>query len=492
MAIGAGRLRIARQLLTECVLISLAGGSLGIVLSTLVLDTLSQRQFHPDLPLQFSLNADTRVFVFGFLVTLLTAALFGILPASRVWRSDPNQHLRGTGTLGPHRRLAGRDLILIAQVAMCCALVTASLVAMRGLVGVMRVRTGFRPEGVSVAGYDVGQAAYSEQQGRDFQRRALEAVLQLPGVQSAAYSDTVPLNTDQSATRVYAESTTDLRPKNGIPTQYYDVSPGYFATMGTTMLQGRDFTWMDAATSPSVAIVNETFARRVLGPGDWIGKRFRGLSRGDVEVVGVVEDGKYENLNEASRAALFVPISQDYSRNAMLLARSSRPGAEVAADMRRVLASIDATVPVYEVGSLSQLHRFVFLPISAATIALGTFGILAVLLAATGIYGVASYSVAQRTREIGIRVAIGAQRRSVVRLIFGRTAVLLGAGCAVGLLLSIMGAGVLSNVVLGTSVREPMVFVTSIAAMVLIAAASTFNPLRRALSVDPVQTLRQE
>jgi hypothetical protein len=263
--------------------------------------------------------------------------------------------------------------------------------------------------------------------------------------------------------------------------------------MGTRLIAGREFTELDTVGSPAVAIVNETFARRVLRPGEWIGQRYRlGRDGLPVEVLGVVEDGKYESLAEAPKAVVFEPILRRYSREAIIIARSSRPEAEVAADMRTALAQLDPRVPVYEVDSLAQLLYLAFLPPRLAVIALGAFGMLAVSLALTGIYGLAAYTVARRTREIAIRVAVGARPTNVVRLVFSRAAVLIMIGSFVGVLLGAIGSQALSGILVGVSTREPLIVSVAVLMMACVALGAVLGPLRRALRVDPAAALRQE
>ncbi|HXM44643.1 MAG TPA: ABC transporter permease [Bryobacteraceae bacterium] len=493
VSIGAGAGRIVRQLLTESLWIAMLGGAAGCALAVALLQLLSQWHAPLEFPVQFDVTPDWRVFLFACLAALATALLFGIGSARHAWKADPALHLKGTATPRSGRRWAARDILLPVQIALCCVLLTASLVAVRGLMRSFQTPLGFRPDGASVIGYDVGLAGYNEDQGRVFEQRALQAVAHLPGVESAAYSSSVPLSIDQSNTTVYSESTTDFRPKNAQAASFYKVAPGYFQTAGTRLAAGREFTPQDNPNSPRVAIVNQTFARSVTGAANAIGRRFRRGSGGPLfQIVAVVEDGKYETLTESPKPAVFFPILQDYSSTIVLMARSHRPEPELAAEMRDAIARLDSHLAVFGVGSLHQMLGLVYLPMHAAVVALGAFGVLALMLSITGIYGLAAYTVSRRVREIGIRVAIGARPAQVLRLIFARTGMLVAIGAAAGLALGIAGASVLASIVYQASSRDPLVIGAAVLAISCVGLAAAAGPARRALRIDPVQALRHE
>lgn len=264
--------------------------------------------------------------------------------------------------------------------------------------------------------------------------------------------------------------------------------------MQTRLLAGRDFTDQDKQEAPEVIVINETGARKLLGGGNWVGRHVSfGFKHRPVEVVGVVEDGKYETLTEDPKPVIFESILQEYNGGTrVLLARSSRAESDAAGEMRRALAVLDPHLPAYGVGSLTQMLGFAYLPAHAAVIALGAFGLLATMLAITGIYGVSAYTVSRRVREIGIRVAIGARPSAVLRTIFRRTGALVGAGCVAGLLLGAAGARVLSAVVYHATSRDPLVIAGVVLTMGLIGVGAVLGPARKALRVDPVQALRQD
>src|SRR5262249_24084538 len=278
-------------------------------------------------------------------------------------------------------------------------------------------------------------------QGRSFQRRALEVIEELPGVSSDAYSNSVPLSIDQSQSSVFREDLIHPRPADSVSAIYYQVSPNYFRTLGIELMAGRDFTWHDDAKSQRVAVVNLAFGNQVLHTDQPVGKRFRfGTAGALIEVIGVVEDGKYVSLTETPQPVSFQPILQSHNNTTTLIMKSSRPETQMVEQMRQAMTQLDAHLPLYGTGSLQQMLGLAFFPTRAAAIALSAFGLLAIMLAATGIHGLVSYAVARRVREIGIRMAVGAGRAQVIRLVLAKTLILIIAGAGVGLGLA-MAAG---------------------------------------------------
>jgi predicted permease len=493
LSIGASRARVVRQVLTETLVLSLGGGAAGYLLAVILSQTLSRLRAPLDFPVQFDVNPDWRVFLFALVVSVVASALFGSAPAWRASRTEATASLKGAPASWAPTRLAFRDVLVVLQVALCFVLVAASMVSLRGLQRSLKMSLGFEPRRVSIISVDLGLAGYSEEKGRFFQQHLLDEIKQLPGVRYAAYSNSVPLSIDQSTTSVFPEDREASRPSNATSANYYEVSPGYFNVMGTRLLGGRDFTHHDDASSPRVAIVNVAFAQRVMRTDDPIGKRFRnGLDGPLVEVVGVVEDGKYEGLTQAHAPALFWPILQQYNGTTTVEVRSSLPTAQIIDDMRQAVARLDAELPLYGTGSLDQMLGYAFFPTYAATIALSAFGLLAVMLAITGVHGLVSYAVAGRVHEIGIRIAIGARSPQIVRLVLGRTAVLIAIGSAIGLVLALAAGNIIASVVYQSSPSEPQVLGSVFAAIALLGVLSTWAPTRRALRIDPMVALRYE
>lgn len=494
LSIGASRGRVVRQVLTETLVLSAMGGATGYGLAAILAAALSRWHAPMDFPVQLDMVApDWRVFLFAFAVSLVAGILFGAAPAWHVSGTDANAALKGGQIKWRGRRLALRDVLVVVQVALCFVLVSGCMLSLRGLQLSMNMRLGFEPVGVSMVAFDLGLAGYSNEDGRNFQRRALAAVAQLPGVRSAAYSNSVPLSIDQSHTWIFTEGQAEVRPVDAGTAVVYEVSPGFFQTLGTRMLGGRDFVWQDDQNAPLVAVVNIAFGKQILQAENPIGKRFRQGPNGPlVEVVGVVEDGIFENPGESPEPALFFPSLQHYNTTTTLIVRSLLPETEVVREMRGAMARLDPDMPLYGTGSMEQMLGFAFLPARAAAIALSAFGLLAIMLAATGIYGLVSYAVARRVREIGIRIALGAQPRQVLRLVLGRTMLLLLAGCTAGILLALAAGQVLASIVYGVSPRDPAVMAAVWLTTILLGALSSWSPARRALRVDPMMALRHE
>jgi predicted permease len=492
LSIGAGRGRIVRQLLTETLLLAAAGGAAGLALAAGVARVLSVWRPPVTLPIEFDVAPDARVFIFALATATIAGLCFGLAPALAASRTDAQAALKNLDTIGPRRRWATRDVLVAAQVALCVVLVASCFLALRGLQSALTMPMGFRPAGITMVGFDLGLAGYSRERGEDFDARARAAVERLPGIQRAAFANTLPLYLDQSNTWVLPDDQPDQPIQQRATASRFEVSPGYFETMGTRLLQGRGIEAADTASTPLVAVVNETFASRVLRTTNAVGRRFRDGGHGWVEVVGVAEDGRYGSLSERPRAAIFEAMTQSYESSVMLVARSTLPTDVVVAGMRQAVASLDPSVALYDTQSLDQMLGVVLLPSRAAAIALGFFGGLALVLALTGLHGIVANAVARRRREIGIRVAIGAQPSAVLRVVLTRTMVLLGLGTAMGFGLVLLAGQVLASIVYQASPRDPVVLGAVAACLLIVGVVACWVPARRSLRISPVQALKAE
>jgi len=380
-------------------------------------------------------------------------------------------------------------VLLAGQIILCSILVTTSAVALENLRTALTMPLGFDRAGVSTTGFDLALAGYSPADGRQFQQRALERIAALPGVRAAAFANSLPLSIDQSTTTAYPEFG-DIRPSEAVSAHIYQVSPRYFEAVGTRFVSGRDFTAEDTRDRPAVAIVNQAFVRRAMRTDDPLGRRFRTGATRFVQVVGVVEDGKYEDLSDSPEPAIFEPAAQSYNSTTVLVARSSGPEADMARQMAAIVTDLDPRVPLFSQGSLSDAIAIAFLPAQIAGAALTSLGVLAVVLALVGVYALAAYSVSARFREIGIRVAIGARRRHVMRFALGRTVLLLAVGSAVGLLASVAAGQIMTAILYHASAREPAILFAATLSMSIVGLVASWIPARRALGVDPARTLR--
>jgi len=493
LALGASRSRILRQLLTEAVLISLAGGALGLCGSVALLRALIVWHPFPRFPLVVPVSPDAKVYGIALLLALASGLLFGIVPVRQVLRANPYQIVKaGSGeTIG--RRITVRDLLLAAQIAICAVLVTSSMVAVRGLARSLHSNFGFEPRDAMLAETDLNMSGYSGDQVPAMQRRMIEAVEAIPGVESVGLEARLPLTGGGFDAAIFTDQTTDLRPSNAAAhAMRFNISPGYFPAAGTVLLAGRAFSWHDDKDSPRVAVVNREFARKIFGSTrNAAGERFKLRDGTRVQVVGVIEDGKYMSLAEDPTPALFLPILQAPMSETTLVVRSKRDSQQLAAALQSALRGLDRGLPVFIETWNQQLDLALF-PSRVATASLGVLGVMGAMLAITGIFGMAAYSVSRRLRELGIRIALGAQRKEVLQAALGRALKLAAFGSAAGLLLGILASRVLASIVYQATPRDPLVLAGVVLVMSLLGLLATWIPAQRALSLDPVTLLREE
>jgi predicted permease len=494
LALGASRNRILRQLLTEAMLISLAGGAAGLWGSVALLRALSAWRPLPRLPISVPVVPDANVYVLALILALLSGFLFGIVPVRQVLRADPYQIVKaGQAATSVGRRINLRDLLLVSQIAICAVLVTSSLVALRGLVRSLHANFGFEPGHAMLAETDLNMAGYRGVGVTEMQKRMIDAVAAIPGVESAGIVGRPPLYGGGFAAAIYSSEATDLRPSKAMATAVrFNISPGYLHAAGTILLSGRAFSWHDDKDSPRVALTNREFAVRVFGStGSALGKRFKTRDGIRIQVVGIVEDGKYMNLTEDPEPALFLPILQAPMSETTLVVRSNRDKKQLAAALRTTLHGLDAGLPVLIETWDEQLDTALF-PSRVATVSLGVLGMMGAMLSVTGIFGMAAYSVSRRLRELGIRLALGAQRKEVLQAALGKAFKLLAFGSVAGLILGILATRVLASIVFQATPRDPLVLSGVVLAMLLLGLLATWIPAQRALSVDPLKLLREE
>lgn len=321
----------------------------------------------------------------------------------------------------------------------------------------------------------------------------IQAASEIPGVQAAGTIDSLPLGGGSSNWPVYREGTTDLRSSNSVMTPHsYGISPRYLQAARTTLVAGRDFTWDDGHKTPNVAIVNEFFARKMFGDvQSAIGRHFLGGDKSNYQIVGVVENGKYEMLTEDPSPAMFFPLAQAHEANTILIVRSDLPSPDIASALNRMFTGIDAGIPVTLRSWPDRLSLALFPP-RIATVALGVMGLLAAMLAITGVFGMATYSVSKRMRELGIRVALGAHRSQIMRAALGRPMLVLLSGSLAGLVLGVLASRLLAGLVYEATPRDPLVLIGAVLAMAFIGLVATWIPARRAITINPAHLLRQE
>jgi predicted permease len=495
LALGAGRLRILRQLFTEAVMISLIGGAAGLWASVLLLDWLSVWRPFPQYPIHMPVNPDEKVYAIAFLLSLASGLLFGAVPVRQVLRTDAYQVIKSgtTGTAG--RRLTARDILLGMQVAICALLVTSSIVAVRGLLRSLHSDFGFEPRNAMLVETDLDMAGYRGEAVPAMQKRLIDAMTAIPEVTAAALINIPPLHPSCcNDSTVFTDEATDLRPTMAVAHPVmFSISPEYLRAAGTPLLAGRDFTWHDDKNAPRVAVINREFARRIFGSVTNAMSRYYKLPDGKrILVVGIVEDGKYSpNLTDPLPPAMFLPLLQSPSTEAYVVVRSSGKPQQLAAAIRTKLRELDSGLPSFLQTWNQALDGALFVSRTAA-LSLCVLGVMGAMLAVTGIFGMAAYSVSKRLRELGIRMALGAQRKEVLQAALGRAVKLLAVGSAAGLLLGILASRVLAFIVYQASSRDPLVLAVVVLAMGLLGLLATWIPAQRALSVDPATLLREE
>jgi len=495
LALGSRRGLILRQMLTETILISVIGGTLGMAGAVGILRVLSVWQPIPDIPINVPVNPDAATYIVALILALGSGLFFGIMPVRQVMRADPWQVMRTGGAAGVAgiRRFTLRDILLVVQIAICAVLVTSSLVAVRGLVRSLHSNFGFEPKNAMLVEGELNMAGYTGDRATQMQRRMVDAAQAIPGIDAVGYIDHLPLGPSGGDSDVYSDSTTDFRPTNrAAEAQDYKVSPGYLKAAGTMLLAGRDLAFADDQKSPNVALVNRKFAVTLFGSVDKaIGGHFKFYGGKRAEVVGVVEDGKYQTLTEDQQPAMFFSFLQEQSGDAFLVARSSRDPAEIAGALERTMRGLDSSLP-FSVKTWSHEMGWALFAARVASVALGTLGLLGAMLAVTGIFGMASYSVTKRLRELGIRIALGARKQEVLRAALGRAFVLLSVGSVAGLVLGVLASKVLAYIVYQAAPRDPLVLGGVVLTMLVLGLIAAWIPAQRALAVNPVLLMRQE
>jgi len=494
VALGASRWRLVRQLLTEAMVLSLLGGAAGMVAAGLLLGALGQRGLpgygmhsaYSDL----AVYVDVRVYLVALILTLVSGLLFGMIPARQVWQGNPLQAMkRGPVDVTPRRRLALRDLLLGAQIVICTLLVIASLVAVRGMVRLLHAPLGFQPQGAMVAEMDP-----SEIEGDvpiEKTKAMIDALRSLPGVTAAGTLSKVPFTGGIRGIPVFPPGTTELTLNNSVLAPYrFTISPGYLEAAGTRLLRGRDVSWRDTAKTPYVAIVNETFSRKMWGDTLAIGQRFIFLDHLR-EVVGVAEDGKYHAIQDPPQPVVYLPLSQSEQWFGTFVVRSSRAQNEMAAALERTLSGLEPNA-IITVQSWPEAMANALFPAQAAAVTLGVMGLLAAMVAVTGIFGMAAYNVSRRIKDLAIRVALGARPKHVMSAAVGRPIVLLAIGSLAGLLLGVFASRLLGQIVYQANPRDPVVVVGAVLTMALLGLAASAIPALRALAVDPSKLMREE
>jgi predicted permease len=494
MALGSSRWRVVRQLLVEAFVISILGGAFACGLSWMALTGLAN--WHPPTryPMKFFVLPQPSLILMAFLISVVAGVVFGLMPLRQIFKTDPNETIKSGGSQSyAGRRWALRDLLLAAQIALCCVTVTAAFVSLRGLGKALTMDLGFHPKSALLTQFDLSQAGYKGDAADHFQRQLLERISQIPGVEAAGYANSTPLSGDTSVGPVFSQQSVDFRPSNSACYIYrYYVSPGYLAAAGTPLLAGRDVSFSDTAKTPAVAIVNQEFVRQLFHTQQAVGRYFKNRDGASIQIVGIVGDGKYFTLSEDQESAAFFPISQEGNSSTALVVRTQRDTADMVAAIRGVIRDLDVAVPIRDLGPWNTQLALSFFPIQVATLALGLFGAFGLLLSIAGTFGLASYTVSKRLRELSIRVALGAQAKEILSAALGRMLLLLASGSIAGLLLGVAASRLLSAIVYQATAQDPFVLAGVAFTLLLTGTLSVAGPVRRVLHADPAILLREQ
>ena len=495
LSIGAGRGRLVRQLLTESLLLAASGAIAGSLLAFGLTHVL--KLWHPpvDVPLNTAFDPDLSVLGFTCLLTLVTTLLCGLVPALQSTKLDLVPALKSDAARRRSRSFAMRDILVVAQIGVSMILLITSLLVVRSLQHALQINLGFDPTNAVSVSFDLGLQGYTEARGRDFQTRLLEKVSHLPGVRAAGLINNMPLRLGEDNEEVSIIGKPKRKGQSDTSAHLYNISPGYLRGAGTRLLAGRDIDLYDGANAPPVALVNETLVRKLLPNEDPIGKRFRlgPNEKAPIHViVGVVEAGKYESLGEDPDLAVFVPVAQQYNGWTTIVVRTSLQQREALRELRRAVSEMDSDMPLFNVESLEGGLAWALLPARFAAGILGSFGAVAVLLAAIGVFALVAYSIGRRSREIGIRMALGAQASQVLTLVLRRMALLCTVGAVLGTILALAGSQVLSAFLYGVSPRDRLTYALSLLLLAVVTLIASWHPARRAIRIDPARTLREE
>jgi predicted permease len=495
LALGAGRPRLVRQLLTESLVIALLGGALGLLLAQACTKRFTQIRVPIDVPLVIDIKIDPNVLLFALLISVASAVLFGLAPALQSTQTDLVPALKSGGAVsGKRRRFLGRNTLVIAQVSASLLLLVVASQAYFGARNFLSSPVGFRTDHVLMASFNPALARNSTEQTKEFYRRLQDQVRTLSGVKSAALAQAMPMVPASPAIRVVPEGVQLPTGTEAVTLFSNTVSDGYFRTLGVPLVEGREFAVTDNADSPRVVIVNELFAHKYYPNQKAIGKRLRVNSAEGppAEIVGVAKQGKYIFPVEPPMEYVYLPLAQNPAAAMTLLLETEGPSAGLAGPLRELVRSLDSRQPIYGIRTMEEFfdvraHKTLGLFVEA----MAGLGVLGLVLALVGLYGLMTYSVSLRQREIGIRMAVGAAPASVVGVVLKQGMILAGSGVVIGLALSLAVAGPLAASVQGNGFNLPLVALVTLALLAM-AALGAYIPARRASRVDPNTVLRQE
>ncbi|HEY6402948.1 MAG TPA: ADOP family duplicated permease, partial [Blastocatellia bacterium] len=495
LALGAGRWRLARQWMTESLLLALIGAGAGLLVASWLMNALTAFQLPFKIPLAIELRLDPRALLFTLLASVATSLIFGLAPAWRAARLNLIDSLKSGAEFGGGiSRFSASNLFVVAQVALSLAMLAGAGLLARSLWNLRDVNPGFDSERALLADINLDPREFTTEQGLSFYQRLLDRAQALPGVEAASLTKNVPISMGRmTLSPVAAEGSEPQREQDWLDADPDYISPGYFQTLGVGLLRGRDFDGRDRAKSEPVVIINQTLANKLWPNQEAIGRRMKFAGRSDaVTVIGVAPDMKYRALTEAPRSYYYLPVFQRYMGLMTLQIRTAGDPLGMAAAVRAAVRETDARVFINEIRTInSQIEVALSQPRMAAAFS-GLLAMLALALAATGLSGVMAYSVSRRTRELGVRMALGARPQDVLRLVVRQGMTLALAGMALGLIASVALTRLTKSLLFHVSATDPLTFVTVALSLMAVALVACWIPARRATKVDPMIALRCE
>jgi len=456
-------------------------------------------QWHPptDYPIKFLVAPKPSLYVVVFLISIFAGVAFGVMPLRQIFKADPNDSIKSGSQSSGGRRWALRDFLLATQIALCCVTVTAAFVSLRGLQRTLTMDLGMNPKNAVLTKFNVAPAGYTAVTAEHLQQQLQEKLSHMPGVESAAYASETPLESPVEV-KIYKQETSDLRPTNqAFESEFYNVSAGYFHAAQTPLLEGRPILPTDTAKEPAVAVVNQQFAQHLFNTQHVVGRYFKDEQGKLIQIVGLAAEGKYFIPSEDPDEAVFFSILQRPVMQTSFITRL-QPDAgavaetEMALTVRKTIRDLDPSIPILSSNPWYAALSFSFFPAQVATVCLSLFGAFGLLLSITGTFGLASYTVSKRMRELSIRVALGAQGKQILSAALGRMLTLIAVGSGLGLILGMGTSRVLSHIVYQASAQDPFVLIAVALTILVTGSLSVAGPVRRALHVDPANLLREE
>jgi predicted permease len=503
LALGASRSRLVKQLLTEGVMLSLIGGALGLLLAPWTADLILAFQ-QPAYGLGgLTTGTDTRVLIFTLALSLGTGVLFGLVPALQASKPDLVTSLKESSPVSGSRKSRLQKLLVVSQMAISLVLLVGAGLAVKTMQKIVNIDRGFDIDNRLLVSLDLSIQGYGQEAGRSFYEHLIKRLESTPGVISASFAKTVPPNDWSDSMSVFYEGQEPTQERLrgneeiGIRTDVNRIAPLYFQTLNIPLLHGRDFTEADKEGTPAVAVINEKLAEK-LWPGEYaVGKRLaapylNGPPRPPVEIIGVAKDTRYRTLLADAPPILYLPVLQAYDGRTTLVIHTTGDPADIVQTIRKEITEVDRNLPLFAVRSMSEQVATTLWQQRMAAGLIGIFGVLALVLAAIGLYGVISHSVTQRTREIGIRMALGADQVQIVRLVIKQGLRLAMTGVSLGIAAAFALTKFMSSVLYEVSATDPATFIAVSVLLIAVALLASYIPARRAMKVDPMVALRYE